>query len=129
MKVAEEKLDEYILEQIATEQYHKVRHIDEQYGYVVDQEIANTENEVTHADLTEALPFYKSGTAARNEMLSLAIAWGYKNHIIIKKSFVDGIEFFKGETLKQTDLNKICQQHHFHHTHHQHWIQNSWHIQ
>lgn len=45
MKVAEEKLDEYILEQIATEQYHKVRHIDEQYGYVVDQEIANTENE------------------------------------------------------------------------------------
>lgn len=69
--------------------------------------IANTENEVTHADLTEALPFYKSGTAARNEMLSLAIAWGYKNHIIIKKSFVDGIEFFKGETLKQTDLNKM----------------------
>lgn len=69
--------------------------------------IANTENEVTHADLTEALPFYKSGQAARNEMLSLAIAWGYKNHIVIKKSFVDGIEFFKGESLKQTDLNKM----------------------
>lgn len=69
--------------------------------------IANTDNEVTHADLTEALPFYKSGTGARNEMLSLAIAWGYKNHIIIKKSFVDGIEFFKGESLKQTDLNKM----------------------
>lgn len=69
--------------------------------------IANTENEVTHADLTEALPFYKSGVAARNEMLSLAIAWGYKNHIIIKKSFVDGIEFFKGESLKPTDLNKM----------------------
>jgi hypothetical protein len=69
--------------------------------------IANTSNEVTHADLTEALPFYKSGAAARNEMLSLAIAWGYKNHIIIKKSFVDGIEFFKGESLKQTDLEKM----------------------
>ena len=69
--------------------------------------IANTSNEVTHADLTEALPFYKSGAAARNEMLSLAIAWGYKNHIIIKKSFVDGIEFFKGESLKQTDLDKM----------------------
>ena len=69
--------------------------------------IANTDNEVTHADLTEALPFYKSGSGARNEMLSLAIAWGYKNHIIIKKSFVDGIEFFKGESLKQTDLNKM----------------------
>lgn len=69
--------------------------------------IAETDAEVTHADLTEALPFYKSGIAARNEMLSLAIAWGYKNHIIIKKSMVDGIEFFKGESLKQTDLNKM----------------------
>ena len=69
--------------------------------------IANTENEVTHADLTEALPFYKSGIAARNEMLSLAIAWGYKNHIVIKKSIVDGIEFFKGESLKQTNLDEM----------------------
>ena len=69
--------------------------------------IANTETEVTHADLNEALPFYKSGIAARNEMMSLAIAWGYKNHIIIKKSMVDGIEFYKGESLKQTDLNRM----------------------
>jgi hypothetical protein len=69
--------------------------------------IASAETEVTHADLTEALPFYKSGIAARNEMLQLATAWGYKNEIIIKKSVVDGIEFFKGETLKQTDLNKL----------------------
>lgn len=69
--------------------------------------IATTDTEVTHADLTEKLPFYKSGLAARNEMMSLAIAWGYKNHIIIKKSYLDGIEFFKGETLKQTDLSKM----------------------
>lgn len=69
--------------------------------------IANTDTEVTHADMTENLPFYKSGIAARNEMLSLATAWGYKNHIIIKKSIVDGIEFFKGETLKPTDLSKM----------------------
>lgn len=69
--------------------------------------IANTETEVTHADLTEALPFYKSGIGARNEMMSLAIAWGYKNCIVIKKSMLDGIEFFKGETLKPTDLNQM----------------------
>lgn len=69
--------------------------------------IANSHTEVTHADLTEALPFYKSGVAARNEMMSLAIAWGYKNCIVIKKSFVDGIEFFKGETLKPTDLKEM----------------------
>ena len=69
--------------------------------------IANSHTEVTHADLTEALPFYKSGVAARNEIMSLATAWGYKNCIVIKKSIVDGIEFFKGETLEQTDLDKM----------------------
>ena len=69
--------------------------------------IASLDTEVTHADLLEALPFYKSGNAARNELMTLAMAWGYKKHIIIKKLFVDGIEFFKGETLKETDLNQM----------------------
>jgi hypothetical protein len=69
--------------------------------------IADVGTEVTHADLLEALPFYKSGNAARNEMMTLATAWGYKKHIIIKKTFTDGIEFFKGETLQETDLAEM----------------------
>lgn len=69
--------------------------------------IADVGTEVTHADLLEALPFYKSGNAARNEMMTLATAWGYKKHIIIKKSFVDGIEFFKGDTLEETNLDEL----------------------
>lgn len=69
--------------------------------------IANINAEVTHADLLEALPFYKSSVAARNEMMTLATAWGYKQHIIIKKSFIDGIEFFRGETLKKTNVDEI----------------------
>ena len=69
--------------------------------------IAGVNTEVTHADLHEALPFYKSGNAARNEMMTLATAWGYRKHIIIKKSFVDGIEFFKGETLEEIDLDNV----------------------
>ena len=69
--------------------------------------IASVGTEVTHADLLEALPFYKSGNAARNEMITLATAWGYKKHIIIKKSFIDGIEFFKGETLEETNLDEL----------------------
>lgn len=69
--------------------------------------IATVGTEVTHADLHEALPFYKSSNSARNEMMTLATAWGYKKHIIIKKSFVDGIEFFKGETLQETNINEI----------------------
>ncbi len=69
--------------------------------------IASTGEELTHADLYEALPFYKSGQTARTEQMTLATAWGYKQHIIIKKNFVDGIEFFTGETLEETDLEKM----------------------
>ena len=69
--------------------------------------VAEVGTEVTHADLLEALPFYKSGQAARNEMMNLAIAWGYPRHIIIKKKFTDGIEFFQGSTLKQTNLEEL----------------------
>lgn len=69
--------------------------------------IAAVGTEVTHADLLEALPFYKSGNAARNEMMTLAIAWGYRQHIVIKKFFIDGIEFFKGETLEETNLEQM----------------------
>lgn len=69
--------------------------------------IADVGTELTHADLHEALPFYKSGNAARNEMMTLATAWGYKQHIIIKKTFDSGIEFFKGEKLKETNIDKM----------------------
>jgi hypothetical protein len=69
--------------------------------------IANVDSEVTHADLHEALPFYSRGNAARNELMTLATAWGYKKHIVIKKTFVDGIEFFSGETLEETNLDAV----------------------
>jgi hypothetical protein len=69
--------------------------------------IADVDEEVTHADLVEKLAFYPRGAAGRSEMMSLAMGWGYKKHIIIKKTFQDGIEFFKGEKLKETDLSKL----------------------
>lgn len=68
---------------------------------------AAVKQEVTQADLAEDLPFYKGSAGHKSEMLSLAIAYGYKNNIIIKKSFSDGIEFLRGETLKETDLSKM----------------------
>lgn len=69
--------------------------------------IAEVKDDVTHADLSEALPFYGRGKSAREEQMMMAISWGYKKHIIIKKSFINGIEFFRGETLKETDLSKM----------------------
>ena len=69
--------------------------------------IAAVKEDVTTADLAEDLPFYRGGVSQKNEMITQAIAYGYKNNIIIKKSFADGIEFLRGETLKVTDLQKM----------------------
>lgn len=69
--------------------------------------LAAEPREVTHTDLMEALPFYGRSNAARTEMMNLAIAWGYRNNIIIKRTFVDTVEFFKAETLKETDLDAL----------------------
>lgn len=69
--------------------------------------IAELETDLTHVDLVEDLPFYKGSEAARRDLLNLAIAYGYKNNIIIKKSYVDGIEFLRGESLKETNLNEM----------------------
>lgn len=66
--------------------------------------IATVKSDITQADLVEDLPFYRGAASQKTEMLTLAIAYGYKNNIIIKKSFSDGIEFLRGETLKETDL-------------------------
>lgn len=69
--------------------------------------ISTIGTEVTHADLLESLPYYPKGNAARNEMMTLATAWGYKQHIVIKKKFSEGIEFYSGETLEETNLDEM----------------------
>ncbi|RUX60180.1 primase C-terminal domain-containing protein [Mesorhizobium sp. M7A.F.Ca.CA.002.12.1.1] len=69
--------------------------------------VASVGHEVTHADIHEKMPFYPKSSGPRNDMMMLATSWGYVNNVIVKKSFRDGIEFFKGETLEETDLEKI----------------------
>lgn len=69
--------------------------------------IADVDTEITQVDLVEALPFYKGSESQKRELLNLAIAYGYKHNIIIKKSYADGIEFLKGESLQETDVNKL----------------------
>lgn len=69
--------------------------------------IADVGSDLTHTDLYEAMPCYPRAIGPRNDMMTLATAWGYTRHIVIKKRFVDGIEFFKGEKLQETDLDKL----------------------
>lgn len=69
--------------------------------------IAEVGYPVTHADIAEELPYFKGSKAQKEEMLSHAIAWGYRNALIIKRYEDDGITFFSGEQLRPTDLNKL----------------------
>lgn len=69
--------------------------------------IASIGREVTHVDLNEDLPFYKGATAHKADMMQMAIAWGYRNQVLIKKNTINGIDFIIGETLKKVNLDKI----------------------
>jgi hypothetical protein len=69
--------------------------------------IAEVGKEVTQVDLMENLGFYKGSSEHKRTMLSLAATYGYKNNIVITKSFIDEIEFYKGETLEPTDIDAI----------------------
>lgn len=69
--------------------------------------IATVGREVTHVDLIEELPFYKGTEGQKRELMLLATAYGYKNNIIIKRSFNDGIEFLTGESLNETNLDEV----------------------
>lgn len=69
--------------------------------------ITSNKNRVTQADLVAALPFYSGSQSARNDMMSLATSWAYSHDKLIKKEYVDSIEFFSGDSLEQTDLNAL----------------------
>ncbi len=69
--------------------------------------LAETGCEATQADLVQDLPFYRGSASQKQDMMTLAIAYGYKNNIIIKRSVTDNIEFFTGESLKPTDLDSM----------------------
>lgn len=69
--------------------------------------VSSIGREVTHVDLTESLPFYKGSQSQKNEMMQMAITWGYKNSVVIQREFDGSIEFIKGETLIPTDLDSI----------------------
>lgn len=69
--------------------------------------IADVGKKITQVDLVEDLVFYRGGESQKRELMNLAIAYGYNNNIIIKKTIKDGIEFIEGESLKRVDTNKI----------------------
>ena len=88
------------------EAFHKMLTRDRPYVKLAKY-IADVRRPITQVDMIEDLPFYKGSASQRADLMSQAVAWGYQNNIIIKKTFSDGVEFVRGETLDTTDLGKL----------------------
>lgn len=69
--------------------------------------ICEQDTEVTLPDLELGLPCFGGSQARKQEMITSATAWGYKNEILITKRYVDQILFLKGETLEKTNLSEL----------------------
>jgi len=69
--------------------------------------LADSEGSLTHADLVADLPYYPSSSVPRKEIMDLAQAWGTRNHVVIKRNVISGVDFFSGSKLKETDLTKL----------------------
>lgn len=69
--------------------------------------IGGNKGELTQVDLTEDLPFYKGGEAQKRDLMNLAVAWGYKNNVVIRRAFRDGIEMLQGDCLEETNIDKV----------------------
>ena len=63
--------------------------------------------ELTQADLTDDLPFYKGTEQAKREMMNLAVGYGYKNGMYIKIELLDDIQFISGKKVEPTNLDKL----------------------
>lgn len=69
--------------------------------------LADSPIELVLADLVEDLPYFKGTKSQKDEMIALAIGYGYKNNIIIKKTIENGITFLRGESLEETNPDKL----------------------
>lgn len=69
--------------------------------------LALIKEEVTLADLDTDLPYFKGSKAQKDELITMATAWGYKNNIIIKKSYVDNIMFLHADSIQETNTDKL----------------------
>ena len=69
--------------------------------------LAQCNTPVTLADLDEDLPSFRGTKAQKEDMILMAIAWGYKNNILIKKSYTDSILFMHADTVQETDTEKL----------------------
>lgn len=68
--------------------------------------ICSIDRPVTQVDLVQDLPFFKGTQAEKREMLSMAVTHAHHNNMVIKKEMVEEIEFYRGSSLEETNLEQ-----------------------
>ena len=87
---------------------HFARLMQPEYDYQkVARYLADCGAGVTLPDLEQALPCFRGSKQQKDLMIEYAVAWGYKNNIVIKKLYDGNILFLRGETLKETNLDEL----------------------
>lgn len=69
--------------------------------------LANANNEVTLADLDQDLPYFKGSISQKDTMINMATAWGYKNGVVVKKLYSDGVMFLHADAILETNLDEL----------------------
>lgn len=87
---------------------HFTRLMAPEYDYEkVAKYLAECDTGITLPDLDQALPCFRGSKQQKDQLIEYAIAWAYRNNIIIKKLYDGNILFLRGETLKQTNTDEL----------------------
>lgn len=69
--------------------------------------LASCKEPLTYAELVEELTYFPKAANHQKDLIKLAIAYGHKNNIIIKRLYSDDIELIHGEALQETDIDSM----------------------
>ena len=87
---------------------HFARLMTPEYDYEkVARFLADCDTGVTLPDLEKDLPCFRGSKQGKDQLIEYAVAWGYRNNIVIKKMYDSNILFLRGETLKETNIDEL----------------------
>lgn len=69
--------------------------------------LADLGQRVTLPDLEHDLPYFRGSKQQKDYLIEYATAWGYKNNIVLKKSFDSNIMFLSAESLEETNIDEM----------------------
>lgn len=69
--------------------------------------LAEAKVDMTLSELTIRLPYFKGSKPMKEDMINLAVSYGYRNNIVIKRFTENGVPFLRGESLDATNLDEL----------------------